>query len=160
MSRTDYAPLAPGHDRAGPPGAVRAAMLALFGRLGDRSHDTARAVLPRLDDEVGERSRAKARRDLRRRAVAAYDTVEGGGSAALDVALEVILEELETIAGRARHQEQALKAIRLYAPEAWVRRMAQQTLTNPNGAAELPGFLVGNELDAAEINVMATRFIA
>ena len=160
MSRTTYAPLASAHDRAGPSGAVRAAMLALFGRLGDRSHDTARATLPQLDDDVGERARAKARRDLRQRAAAAYDTVEGGGSAALDLALEVILEELETIAERVRHQEQALKAIRLYAPEAWVRRMAQQALAHPNGAAELPGFLVGNALDEAEINVMATRFIA
>ena len=38
--------------------------------------------------------------------------------------------------------------------------MAQQALARPNGVAELPGFLVGNALDEAEINVMATRFVA
>lgn len=154
MSHTTFAP-----DRVGAPSAVRAAMLALFGRLGERPLEADEHALPHLGADDGARVRAHARRALRDRAVAAYDTVEGGGAAALDVALEVVLDELETIARRAHHQAETLKAIRLYAPEPWVRRMAQQTLAKPDQAAELPGFLERSELDAAEINVMATRFI-
>ena len=54
----------------------------------------------------------------------------------------------------------ALKAIRLYAPEPWVRRIAQQALVHPDrGAPAVPDFLGANELDDAEISVMAARYI-
>ena len=75
-------------------------------------------------------------------------------------ALDVLADEFEAMDRRARNQAEALKAIRLYASEDWVRRIAQQALARPErGAPALPGFLVANGLDEAAISVIAARHI-
>jgi len=94
--------------------------------------------LPRLATSFENRVRS-----LRANAHAAFRTVEGArdveatDAAALDAALRVVEEEWRAaIAARDTYAE-TLKAIRLYAPDARSRRMAEQGLTNQPCTGEL-----------------------
>lgn len=161
MSGFPHATIDAASDRSGPAGPVRTAMQALFARLGVRPDSEAETARLRLLEGVAPETgpcRSAAARELKQRAHAAAVTVEGGGPAALDIALDVLAEEYDALDRRARHQAEVLKAIRLYAPEPWVRRIAQQALARPDSdLPALPGFLVCNELDKAEVSVMAAR---
>jgi hypothetical protein len=131
---------------------VRSAVLALFARLGVRpaaEDDAARARLLEGIAPEPARDRSPEERCLRSRAHAAYATVEGAGPAALDLALDVLADELHELDRKARHHAEALKAIRLYAPEPWVRRIAQKALAVPERAAPLPEFLISPDAEAS-----------
>lgn len=165
MSASPHSPIVTVPDRQGPAAAVRTAVLALFARMGAGPVIEDEAVRARLIDGMLPPSaslprRAPVERMLRLRARAAYESVDGGGGAALDAALDVFADEVAALDRRVRNQAEALKAIRLYAPEPWVRRIAQQALVHPDrGAPAVPDFLGANELDDAEISVMAARYI-
>lgn len=147
----------------GPASAVRTAVLGLFARLGAAPVVEDAAARARMIDGMlppAAPRRAASDDALRRRALAAHRTVEAGGETALDAAFDVFADEIASLERRSRHQAEALKAIRLYAPEPWVRRIAQQALAHPDrGAPEVPDFLRANDLDEAEISVMAARLI-
>jgi len=155
--------VAPDRARAG--STVRTAVLALFARIGARTDDLDAPSRARLLDSLAPepgplRNRTPAERALRLRARAAFAAVEDSGPAALEAALDVLADAIDTLDRRGRHQAEALKAIRLYAPEPWVRQIARQALDRPDRAVPaLPGFLFGNDLDEAELSVMAARHI-
>lgn len=145
------------HPERGAASAVRAAVQSLFARLGagavpDDADGAGPATLPRA-----ERNRLEADKARRARAAAAYRTVEGGGPAALDLALDVYSDHVATVERRLERQSEALKAIQLYAPDPWVRRIAQQALLDDAAALELPSFLIDAEDD--RIPLEAFRFI-
>ena len=161
MSGLSHATIDAASDRSGPAGPVRTAMQALFARLGVRPDSEAETARLRLLEGVAPETgpcRSAAARELKQRAHAAAVTVEGGGSAALDIALDVLAEELRRARpagpppGRGAEGDPPLRARTLGAPD------------RPAGAgaagqrpAGLPGFLVCNELDKAEVSVMAAR---
>jgi hypothetical protein len=144
---------------------VRTAVLALFARLGARTDHLDEAARARLIDGLAPepgplRNRSGAERALRRRARAAAAAVQDNPGAALEAALDVLADEIDRLDRRAGNQAEALKAIRLYAPEPWVRHIAQQALNRPDRAAPaLPDFLVGNDLDDAELGLLAARYV-
>lgn len=135
--------------------AVRAAVQSLFARLGTAAVEEPGD--PALGLPPAERARRDADRTRRARAAAAYRTVEGGGAAALDLAFDVFTDHGDAIERRLGRQSEALKAIQLYAPDPWVRRIAQQALIDNAGPLELPSFLIEHEDD--RIPLEAYRFI-
>lgn len=139
--------------------AVRAAVHSLFARLGAApasvDHVTSPAGLAAVDP--AERARRAADRDRRERAEAAYRTVEAGGTVALNQALDVFADQIDALERRLERQSEALKAIQLYAPDPWVRRIAQQALIDGSGPLELPSFLI--EVEDDRIPLEAYRFI-
>lgn len=138
--------------------AVRAAVQSLFARLGagaapgEPERLSAPAALP-----PAERARREAERARRARAHAVFATVEGGGAPALDLAVEGFADEIGRLERRVDRQAEALKAIQLYAPDAWVRRIAQQALIDDSSPLVLPEFLI--EADDDRIPLEAYRFI-
>lgn len=152
---------ADGHAERSAGSAVRAAVQALFARLGaagvidDLAHGSEHHGLPTLSHS--ERTRLAADKARRARADAAFRTVEGGGAAALDLAFDVFADHIDTVERRQDRQAEALKAIQLYAPDPWVRRIAQQALLDASSPLELPSFLVDTEDD--RIPLEAYRFI-
>ena len=149
------------HPERGAASAVRAAVQSLFARLGAGTavDDPERARL--IEGLAGlpaeERVRRDADRARRAKADAAFRTVEGGGAAGLDLAFDVFSDHIDTIERRLERQAEALKAIQLYAPDPWVRRIAQQALLDAALPLELPSFLIEAEDD--RIPLEAYRFI-
>jgi hypothetical protein len=149
-------------DRPGAASAVRSAVLALFARLGAApTSEEAAAQQARLLEGIelpaAARQHLAADRARRRQAEAAYATVDGGGPAALRLALDVFADEIETLEQRLDRQTEALKSIQLYAPDPWVRRIAQQALIDRGGPLPLPAFLIDEDQD--RIPLEAYRFI-
>jgi hypothetical protein len=168
MTRTTLAserhaahPHADGHAERGTGSAVRAAVQALFARLGVASaaddHGGSRLIGSLATPSPAERARRNADMSRRAAAEAAFRTVEAGGPAALDLAFDVFGDHIETVERRLERQAEALKAIQLYAPDPWVRRIAQQALIDGASPLELPSFLVDAEDD--RIPLEAYRFI-
>ncbi|MBB5224137.1 hypothetical protein HNP73_004098 [Amaricoccus macauensis] len=148
------------HPERGPASAVRSAVQALFFRLGAGvAGDT--TGIAKLDEARGRPSFAEhGRRDsdeARDRAAAAYRTVEGGGEPALGLALDVFGDHVHTLERRLDRHAEALKAIQLYSPDPWVRRIAQQALLDSSAPLELPSFLV--DVEDHRVPLEAFRFI-
>lgn len=147
------------HHERGAASAVRAAVHSLFARLGAGTpvddQDSVRLLAPVLSP--AERGRIEADKARRAKAAAAFRTVEGGGPAALDIALDVFADHVDSVEQRLERQAEALKAIQLYAPDPWVRRIAQQALLDLGSPLELPSFLVEAEDDRIPLEVY--RFI-
>ena len=130
-------PFAPDMPEA--PSTVRAAIRALFARLGA----AAPAIGEARDGEADEGRAAPAVatsfenkvRLMRANAHAAYRSVEGAEAAAIDAALAVV--ESEWHAARAQRDSfaEALKSIQLYAEDAKARAMAAQALASRVEAA-------------------------
>lgn len=142
--------------------AVRAAVHALFARLGAAASAEDAAERAHLLDSIAPLPLAERRRraaDDRRRAKAEsiYRTVEGGGPAALSLAFDVFTDHIDSVERQVERQAEALKAIHLYAPDPWVRRIAQQALLDGSTPLQLPSFLVETEED--RIPLEAYRFI-
>ncbi|MFT3975017.1 MAG: hypothetical protein QM699_16730 [Amaricoccus sp.] len=141
--------------------AVRSAVQSLFARLGagTAADDPERARL--IEGLAGlppaERVRRGADKARRARAEATFRTVEGGGPAALALAFDVFSDHVDTVERRLERQAEALKAIQLYAPDPWVRRIAQQALLDNAAPLELPSFLIDSEDDRIPLEVF--RFI-
>jgi hypothetical protein len=74
-------------------------------------------------------------RAVRANAHAAHDSVEGGGDKAIDAALAVVESEWRACRDERDALAEALKAIRLYAGEAQVRRLAAEALSRRPVAA-------------------------
>ena len=132
MPSDPYAPA-----ERGAAAAVRGAVRALFARLGVKLGGA----------EPARRRPTAADVCLRDRAHLAFDTVEAGGHRALDAALDVFAAELDATRARVANQAEALKAVRLYAQEPWVRSLAGQTLAAPDRAPTLPCFPVAADAD-------------
>ena len=164
MTQVSHPTIEAANARAGT--TVRTAVFALFARLGVRGDTLGEAARARLIDVLAPepgplRNRTAAERELRHRARAAFAEVEDNPAAALEAALDVLADQIDALDRHSRHQAEALKAIRLYAPDAWVRHIAQQALDQPDRATPaLPDFLVGNDFDDAEVSAMAARYIA
>ena len=133
-----YSPAdAPADSGAG--SGVRAAMLGLFARLGVRRS----LRTPTRSTACSRRSPRSRRRSTRATAPSAIARTwpirrsKAAATGALDVALDVYAAEIRTLRNRARNQAEALKAVRLYAPEAWVRRIAAQALAAPDAPPTL-----------------------
>ena len=152
---------ADGHAERSAGSAVRAAVQALFARLGAGAAgddpERARLIDGLFTLSPAERGRRDADKARRAKADAAFRTVEAGGPAALDLAFNVFSEHIDGIERRLERQAEALKAIQLYAPDPWVRRIAQQALLDASSPLELPSFLVDTEDD--RIPLEAYRFI-
>lgn len=151
-------PNAEHHSERGAASAVRSAVHALFVRLGAGT-DTGSA---QPGEVTGRRSFAElSRRDAdkarRARAGAVYRTVEGGGEPALDLAFDVFSEHTDALERRLDRHAEALKAIQLYSPDPWVRRIAQQALLDSSAPLELPSFLV--DVEDHRVPLEAFRFI-
>lgn len=146
-------------ERTTPASTMRDTVRTLFARL----RAPVDAGGPKRDgsDEPPVAAWTSPERALRERAHLAYATVQVAGTNAVDVALDVVIAEATALDERAHRQAEALKAIRLYAPTPWVRRMAEQGLA-ASGKPDAPGFLRlddGDEADEAEIWVSAARWI-
>lgn len=138
--------------------AVRAAVQSLFARIGAGTpiYDRETRQTPVSVLSPTERGRIDADKARRARAGAAFRTVEGGGEAALGLALDVFSDHIDSVERRLERQAEALKAIQLYAPDPWVRRIAQQALIDRVAPLELPSFLTEAE---DRIPFEAYRFI-
>jgi hypothetical protein len=146
-------------ERTTPASTVRETVRGLFARLrapadpGGRDRDE--------PDGPPVAAWVSPARALRERAHLAYATVQVAGTNAVDVALDVVIAEATALDERAHRQAEALKAIRLYAPTPWVRRIAEQGLA-ASGTPAASWFLRpadGNEAEEAEIWVSAARWI-
>lgn len=145
-----------------PAAAVRAAVHALFARLGAAGSAEVAAERAHLLDSIAplplaERQRRAADESRRAKAEAIYRTVEGGGPAALTLAFDVFTNHIDSLERQMERQAEALKAIQLYAPDPWVRRIAQQALLDGSTPLQLPSFLAEPEDD--RIPLEAYRFI-
>jgi hypothetical protein len=162
MSASPY-PQSEYAERSGAAAAVRTAVKSLFARAGAQpaSNDASRLLESIAPHPDAIDRRIAAARDTRRRAArAAHATVEKGGDAALNAAIDLLVDEIELLERRSHNQAEALKAVQLYAPETWVRRLAEQALAKPDCAAPaLPTFLAGNEIGQAKLQAMAVRHI-
>lgn len=154
-------PQAETHSERSATSTVRSAVQALFARLGAAAPaETAGDARPAEfhgAEWYADRSRREADKARRATAAAAYRAVEGGGPAALELALDVFSAHVDTVERRLERQSEALKAIQLYSPDPWVRRIAQQALLDAASPLELPSFLVETEDD--RIPLEAFRFI-
>jgi hypothetical protein len=116
-------------------GGLRA-FLGRFGRPAEADDDQVQPEAPAIAS-----NKENCLRALRANAHAAFKSVQGTETAAIDAAVDVVAAELETVCSERAAYAEALKAIRLYAEDPRVRALAAGALDQRKGPATWDGGL-------------------